>query len=144
VILLWLFRRLRDHRRCRRGETPVPDRAGTRRHGTLHLVLHQARFDLLAFFRNRQSRFFTLAIMLPLYFISGVFIPNVNLPAWLQDIAKVFPVQHLSDGLHHAFDPATRGTGIVWSDLGILALWAAGGLTVALLRFTWTPAAATG
>ena len=24
------------------------------------------------------------AIMLPLYFISGVFIPNVNLPTWLQ------------------------------------------------------------
>jgi ABC-2 type transport system permease protein len=83
------------------------------------------------------------AIMLPLYFISGVFIPNVNLPAWLQDIARVFPVQHLADGLHHAFDPATHGTGIVWTDLGVLALWAAGGLAVALARFSWTPAVAT-
>ncbi len=79
------------------------------------------------------------AIMLPLYFISGVFIPNVNLPAWLQDVAKVFPVQHLSDGLHKAFDPATHGTGIVWSDLGVLALWAAAGLLIALTRFAWTP-----
>jgi len=84
------------------------------------------------------------AIMLPLYFISGVFIPNVNLPRWLRDIAKVFPVQHLADGLHHAFDPATHGTGIVWSDVGVLALWAAAGLIVALTRFSWTPAAATG
>jgi ABC-2 type transport system permease protein len=81
------------------------------------------------------------AIMLPLYFISGVFIPNVNLPTWLQDVAKVFPVQHLSDGLHKAFDPATHGVGIVWSDLGVLALWAAAGLLVALTRFAWTPAA---
>jgi ABC-2 type transport system permease protein len=81
------------------------------------------------------------AIMLPLYFISGVFIPNVNLPAWLQDVARVFPVQHLSDGLHKAFDPATHGTGIVWSDLGVLALWAAAGLLIALTRFAWTPAA---
>jgi ABC-2 type transport system permease protein len=81
------------------------------------------------------------AIMLPLYFISGVFIPNVNLPAWLQDVAKVFPVQHLSDGLHNAFDPATHGVGIVWSDLGVLALWAAAGLLIALTRFAWTPAA---
>ena len=81
------------------------------------------------------------AIMLPLYFISGVFIPNVNLPPWLQDVAKVFPVQHLSDGLHKAFDPATHGVGIVWSDLGVLALWAAAGLLVALTRFAWTPAA---
>jgi ABC-2 type transport system permease protein len=84
------------------------------------------------------------AIMLPLYFISGVFIPNPNLHGWLRAVAKVFPVQHLADGLHHAFDPATRGSGIVWSDLGVLALWAAAGLVVALTRFAWTPAAATG
>jgi ABC-2 type transport system permease protein len=82
------------------------------------------------------------AIMLPLYFISGVFIPNVTLPAWLRDVAKVFPVQHLADGLHHAFDPATTGTGIVWSDIGVLALWGAIGLTVALTRFDWTPSTA--
>ena len=84
------------------------------------------------------------AIMLPLYFISGVFIPNVNLPSWLRDVAEFFPVQHLADGLHHAFDPATHGAGIVWSDLGVLALWGAAGLAVALVRFTWTPAMATG
>jgi ABC-2 type transport system permease protein len=79
------------------------------------------------------------AIMLPLYFISGVFIPNVNLPAWLRDVAKFFPVQHLADGLHHAYDPAVQGIGIVWSDLGVLLLWAFVGLAVALRRFSWTP-----
>ncbi len=35
--------------------------------GALPLVLHQARYDLLAFFRNRQSRFFTL--ILPILFL---------------------------------------------------------------------------
>ncbi len=80
------------------------------------------------------------AIMLPLYFISGVFIPNVNLPSWLRDVAKFFPVQHLADGLHHAYDPAVAGVGIVWSDLGVLILWALVGLAVALRRFSWTPA----
>ncbi len=84
------------------------------------------------------------AIMLPLYFISGVFIPNINLPRWLRDVAEVFPVQHLAGGLRHAFDPATHGAGIAWSDLGVLALWAAAGLAVALTRFAWTPVAATG
>ena len=83
------------------------------------------------------------AIMLPLYFISGVFIPNINLPTWLRDVAKVFPVEHLAAGLHRAVDPTTTGSGIVWSDLGILALWGAVGLAIALGRFTWTPAAAT-
>ena len=43
--------------------------------------------------------------MLPLYFISGIFIPAVNLPPWLEHVARFFPVQHLSHGLHHAFDP---------------------------------------
>jgi ABC-2 type transport system permease protein len=83
------------------------------------------------------------AIMLPLYFISGVFIPNVSLPTWLRDVAEVFPVQHLAGGLRHAFDPGTHGAGIVWSDLGVLALWAVAGLAFALVRFSWTPATST-
>ena len=84
----------------------------------------------------------TQAIMLPLYFISGVFIPNPSLPGWLQDVARVFPVAHLGDALHHAYDPAVHGSGVVWSDLGVLAAWAAVGLVVALRRFAWAPAAA--
>jgi len=83
------------------------------------------------------------AIMLPLYFISGVFIPNVNLPSWLRHVAEVFPVQHLADGLHHAFDPFAHGSGIVWSDIGVLVLWGVAGLGVALRRFRWTPAVAS-
>jgi ABC-2 type transport system permease protein len=82
------------------------------------------------------------AITLPLYFISGVFVPNISLPGWLQDVASVFPVQHLADGLHNAFNPSVQGTGIVWADLGVLALWAAAGLLVALRRFSWVPAGA--
>lgn len=83
------------------------------------------------------------ALILPLYFISGVFIPNINLPTWLHDVAMVFPVQHLAGGLYHAFAPGTTGSGIVWSDIGVLALWGAAGLAIALFRFSWTPAAAT-
>ena len=82
------------------------------------------------------------AVMLPLYFISGVFVPNVNLPTWLRHVAEFFPVQHLADGLHHAYDPAVHGIGIVWSDLGVLVLWALVGLAIALRRFSWTPAVA--
>ena len=84
------------------------------------------------------------AIMLPLYFISGVFVPNIQLPAWLRHVASVFPVQHLAGGLYNAYDPAARGVGIVWSDLGVLAIWAGIGLVFALLRFSWLPKAAGG
>jgi ABC-2 type transport system permease protein len=83
------------------------------------------------------------AVMLPLYFISGVFIPNVNLPAWLRHVATFFPVQHLADGLHHAYDPSVHGIGVVWSDLGVLLIWAVVGLAVALRRFSWAPAASS-
>jgi ABC-2 type transport system permease protein len=84
------------------------------------------------------------AIMLPLYFISGVFIVNTQLPSWLRHVAQVFPVEHLSDGLHKAYDPYAHGMGIVWSDIGVLAIWFAIGLGVALFRFSWLPKAATG
>ena len=46
------------------------------------------------------------AIVLPLYFISGVFVPAVELPAWLRRVAEVFPVERLADSLHQAFDVA--------------------------------------
>ena len=84
----------------------------------------------------------TQAIMLPLYFISGVFIPNLQLPSWLRRVAEVFPVQHLAAGLRRAFDPTAHGVGIVWIDIGVMLLWAAIGLTVAILRFSWLPKAA--
>lgn len=102
-------------------------------------------YALTTFVKNEDSaQPMVQAIMLPLYFISGVFIPNISLPTWLSDVAKVFPVQHLADGLHHAFAPAVHGAGIVWSDIGILVLWGAVGLAVALWRFTWTPSSSTG
>ncbi len=82
------------------------------------------------------------ATMLPLYFISGVFVPDVSLPSWLQHIAEFFPVEHLAGSLHHAYDPAVHGIGIAWSDLSVLALWTIAGLVIALRRFRWTPAAA--
>lgn len=80
-----------------------------------------------------------MAIMLPLYFISGIFIPNINLPPWLRHVASVFPVQHLAAGFRHAYVPGAHGIGIVWSDIGVLAIWAVIGATVAILRFSWLP-----
>jgi ABC-2 type transport system permease protein len=83
------------------------------------------------------------AIMLPLYFISGIFVPNIHLPSWLKHIAQVFPVEHLADGLHRAYSSNVHGIGIVWSDLGVMAIWAVAGLAVALWRFSWLPSAAS-
>lgn len=82
------------------------------------------------------------AIVLPLYFISGVFIPKAQLSSTLRDIASVFPISHLDNIFFKAFNPATRGSGIAGHDLLILAIWGVGGLLVALWRFSWSPLAA--
>lgn len=79
--------------------------------------------------------------LLPLYFISGVFVPWAEVPHWLQDIALVFPISHLQKALLAAFNPHTTGSGFAWSDLLILVIWGAAGLVIALRRFSWQPKA---
>jgi ABC-2 type transport system permease protein len=97
-------------------------------------------YALASFIRNEDSaQPIVQATMLPLYFISGVFIPRSQLSGTLKEIASVFPVSHLNGPLFKAFDPATKGTGIAGHDLLILAIWGTGGLLIALRRFSWSP-----
>ena len=79
------------------------------------------------------------AIVLPLCFISGVFIATSVLPGWLAGIGKVFPVQPLVAALLAAYNPHTTGSGMRWGDLAVLAIWGAAGLLVAIRRFHWLP-----
>jgi len=79
------------------------------------------------------------ALVLPLSFISGVFIATSELPSWLAGIGKVFPVEHLTAALLAAYNPHTTGSGMRWSDLAVLAAWAVAGLVIAVGRFRWLP-----
>jgi ABC-2 type transporter len=79
------------------------------------------------------------AIVLPLSFISGVFVATSELPGWLAGIGKVFPVEHLAAALLAAYNPHTTGSGLRWGDLAILAAWGAAGLVIAIRRFRWLP-----
>lgn len=81
----------------------------------------------------------TQATMLPLYFISGVFVPVSTLPHWLVDVADVFPVRHLAAALLVSYNPHTAGAGFSGLDLLIVAAWGIVGLLVALRRFSWLP-----
>jgi ABC-2 type transport system permease protein len=78
-------------------------------------------------------------IMLPLLFISGIFIPNSEIPAGMQDVANVFPVKHLFESLLRVFDATTTGSGLALGHLAIIAAWGVAGALVALWRFRWTP-----
>jgi ABC-2 type transport system permease protein len=79
------------------------------------------------------------AIVLPLSFISGVFIATSELPGWLADIGKVFPIEHLTAALLAAYNPHTTGSGLRWGDLAVVAAWGAVGLIIAVRRFSWLP-----
>jgi ABC-2 type transport system permease protein len=76
------------------------------------------------------------ATILPLLFLSGIFIPFGNeSPAWILWIAKIFPVYHFARGMQAGF----LGTTFSWSDLLIVAAWGLGGLLVAARFFSWAP-----
>ena len=75
-----------------------------------------------------------------LAFISGIFVPVDQLPGWLEDIGRIFPVYHLAAGLQSALGSA-GDTGLSAGHLLVLALWAAGGIVVAARRFKWEPLA---
>jgi ABC-2 type transport system permease protein len=97
-------------------------------------------FALASVIRNSDAaQPATQATMLPLYFISGVFIAVSSLPRWLVDVAGVFPVRHLAAALLTAYNPHTAGAGFAGTDLLVVALWGAGGLAIALWRFSWVP-----
>lgn len=81
----------------------------------------------------------TQAILLPLFFISGIFVATSNLPHWLGNVAQIFPVRHLAAALLTAYNPHTHGAGLAGTDLLIVAAWGAAGLAVALRRFSWNP-----
>jgi len=76
--------------------------------------------------------------ILPLTFISSIWFPPIGMPKVLIDIAKLFPIQPLADGLQHAFNPLTTGAGFDGQDLRTLAIWAAAGVFL-MLRFLRQP-----
>lgn len=81
----------------------------------------------------------TNAILLPLYFFSGVFIPDASLPSVMKFLGSLFPVRHLFHAFLFAFDPATEGTGIAVGHLAVVAAWGLVGAVVAARAFKWTP-----
>ncbi len=79
------------------------------------------------------------AVILPLLFISDVFIPMQDAPSWLRDLASVFPVSHLVRSMHEAFNPLTGGSGFEVKSLLVMAAWGLAGLVLAVRYFSWEP-----
>ena len=80
----------------------------------------------------------TNAVILPLYFFSGIFIPNEEIPRGMRLVGDVFPVKHLFEALLTAFNPATQGWGISGEHLLVMAAWGVAGLVIATRTFRWS------
>jgi ABC-2 type transport system permease protein len=81
------------------------------------------------------------ALLLPLYFLSGVFIPDDQLPNGVIHFADAFPVRHFFEAFFDAYVPPVGGGGaaIAWVDLAVVAAWGLLGLGLAVRFFRWTP-----
>ena len=77
------------------------------------------------------------AMLLPLYFLSGVFIPEDQLPSGVIAFADVFPVRHFFDAFFDAYVPV--GPAVSWGNMAVVAAWGVAGLVLAIRYFRWTP-----
>jgi ABC-2 type transport system permease protein len=78
-----------------------------------------------------------MMVTLPLFFISGVFVPWPIIPEWLHVIAVIFPVRHMTLTV---LTPLTAPNGHIRTvDLAVTALWGIAGLLIAVRTFKWTP-----
>jgi ABC-2 type transport system permease protein len=97
-------------------------------------------FAITGMIRSVQSvQPVVMGVAMPLFFISGVFIPWVIIPKWLRHVADVFPMRHLALAILTPFTShAGQGT---WSlsNLAVVAVWGAAGLVLALWTFKWAP-----
>jgi ABC-2 type transport system permease protein len=83
----------------------------------------------------------TNAIVLPIYFLSGVFIPESEIPNGILSVADHLPIRPLFEAFFEAFDPATTGAGFDLGDLAVVLIWGVAALAFALRRFRWAPRA---
>ena len=76
--------------------------------------------------------------ILPLLFLSDIFIPIQDPDAWYVTVAEFFPVYHFSQAMKAAyFSPV--GNGFRGGDFLIIGIWGVVGILLAARFFSWEP-----
>jgi ABC-2 type transport system permease protein len=81
------------------------------------------------------------ATILPLAFVSNVFIVIEAPPRWLDVLGDLFPLKPFVTSFQDTLNPLVPAPAFNWPELGFIALWGLVGLVVAVRRFTWEPSA---
>jgi len=89
------------------------------------------------------------ASILPLLFLSGIFIPlGRDAPTWIKVVSNIFPVRHFFEAMTNGFlgnailpSPSgpVRAFPFDWWDIAIVAAWGLAGLIIATRTFSWEP-----
>ena len=81
--------------------------------------------------------------MLVLQFISGVYFAFADVPPWLQQVASVFPLKWIAQGMRSVFFPAElpsaemAGSWETGRTALVLAVWVVAGLALCVRTFRW-------
>lgn len=87
---------------------------------------------------GRSASAVVTPVVLVLQFISGVFFPFDSLPSWMQDLASLFPLRWLVQGMQSVFLPdAAVDAGTLATTAGVLVAWLVVGLVVGVRTFRW-------
>jgi ABC-2 type transport system permease protein len=79
------------------------------------------------------------ATILPMAFVSDVFIIVTDPPRWLATIGDVLPLKHFVRAFQAAFSPTVTDAGFRWGHLAVMLAWGIGGSLLALRFFSWDP-----
>lgn len=77
------------------------------------------------------------AIILPLLFLSGVFVALEGAPQWMVVVGDIFPVKHFAEAMLGSFYGPPLP--FEWIDVLVVAIWGVAGLLVAVRFFSWEP-----
>lgn len=81
----------------------------------------------------------TNATLLPIAFVSDVFLPLDDAPRWLQMIGDFFPLKHFLFAFVRPMNPTLEGAQFQWGHLGYMALWGIVATVLAVRAFRWEP-----
>jgi ABC-2 type transport system permease protein len=79
------------------------------------------------------------ASILPLLFISNVFIRIEDPPAWMDALAGFFPVRPFANAMQEVYTPRDTVAGLAGGELAVMGAWLVVGLVLAARFFSWEP-----
>jgi ABC-type multidrug transport system permease subunit len=82
----------------------------------------------------------TLGTLLPLAFVSDIFVVGAQFPAAIEGLSWFFPLRHAAAAVTGAVHPELTGSGLALDHLAVLVAWTVAGAVVVALRFRWESA----